>query len=129
MHLLLFVLSTGRLYHGTPAVNFTLTTEPNETPPQFTITCHTHGGPATTVLWILDDSFVDEDSNHKTSQTILDTSHNSVYENNLHVTGRRGGTYTCIVDSNIRNYLTTVQPRVVDESIEVTGRLYIELLL
>ena len=126
---MLFVSSTGRLYSGTPAVTFTLSTETNETPPQFTITCHTHEGPATTVLWILDDSFVDEDSNHKTSQTIVDTSHDSIYENNLHVTGRRGGTYTCIVDSNIRNYLTTVQPRVVDESIEVTGRLYIELLL
>ena len=43
---------------------------------------------------------VQEDSDHETSQIIVDTSHNSVYENRLRVRGRESGTYTCTVIRN-----------------------------
>ena len=38
---------------------------------------------------------VEEDSNHTTSQIIVDTSANTVYNNTLRVRGRESGTYTC----------------------------------
>ena len=40
---------------------------------------------------------VQEDSDNETSQVILDTSHNSVYDNRLRVRGRRAGTYYCTI--------------------------------
>ena len=77
-------------------VSFTLHTELRESVPEFTISCLTHGGPATTVSWIVDNAVpVQEDIDHETSQVILDTSHNSVYDNRLRVRGRRAGTYYC----------------------------------
>ena len=40
---------------------------------------------------------VEEDSNHMTSQIIVDTSANTVYNNTLRVRGRESGTYKCAV--------------------------------
>ena len=78
-------------------VSFTLHTELRASVPEFTISCRTHGGPATNVLWTVDnDGAVQElDIDHETSQVILDTSHNSVYDSRLRVRGRRAGTYYC----------------------------------
>ena len=76
-------------------MNFTLHTEPNASVPEFTISCRTRGGPATTVQWSVNGDRVQEDSNHEISQLILDTSLNSVYDNRLRVRGRRSGTYKC----------------------------------
>ena len=42
---------------------------------------------------------VQEDIDNETSQVILDTSHNSVYDNRLRVRGRRAGTYYCTITS------------------------------
>ena len=86
-------------------MNFTLHTEPRASVPEFTISCRTHGGPATTVQWTVNGVSVQEDSDHETSQLILDTSLNSVYDNRLRVRGRRNGTYNCSVSNNIRQYL------------------------
>ena len=98
-------------------IDFTLHTEPRVGPPQFTISCQTHGGPATEVEWfwnrrkiltkIVTESkyiiLMEGSRNHsvyiETSQTILDTSDLSVYDNKLLVRGRVGGEFTC----NIRN--------------------------
>ena len=77
-------------------VSFTLHTELNASVPEFTISCLTHGGPATAVLWSVDDSLVKDN----TSQVILDTSHNSVYDNRLRVRGRRAGTYYCTISGH-----------------------------
>ena len=74
-------------------VSFTLHTELRASVPEFTISCLTHGGPATTVSWTVFP--VQEDIDYETSQVILDTSHNSVYDNRLRVRGRRAGTYYC----------------------------------
>ena len=79
-------------------VNFTLHTELRASVPEFTISCRTRGGPASTVSWIVDEVTVKgSDIDHETSQVILDTSHNSVYDNRLRVRDRRTGTYYCII--------------------------------
>ena len=90
-------------------VSFTLHTELRASVPEFTLSCLTHGGPATTVGWTIDTVPVQEDSDHETSQVILDTSHNSVYDNRLRVRGRRAGTYSCIITSRFIN--TTILAR------------------
>ena len=82
-------------------MNFTLHTEPNASVPEFTISCRTHGGPATTVQWTVDGDTLTQN----TSQFILDTSLDSVYDNRLRVRGRRSGTYNCTVGNNIKHYL------------------------
>ena len=76
------------------SMNFTLHTELRESVPEFTISCRTHRGPATTVQWTVNGVPVQEDRYHETSQLILDTSLNSVYDNRLRVRGRRNGTTT-----------------------------------
>ena len=73
-------------------VSFTLHTELRASVPEFTLSCRTHGGPATNVRWIVDGVPIQEDIDHESSQVILDTSHNSVYDNRLRVRGRRTGT-------------------------------------
>ena len=90
-----------------PSVNFTLHTEPSVSPPEFTITCHTQGGPATTVEWGSEnDNYLGDKGYNDTSQVIVDTSQNSVYENRLRVRGRENGSYYCIVGNNIQDYFT-----------------------
>ena len=42
---------------------------------------------------------VEEDSNHVTSQIIVNTSSNTVYINTLRVRGREAGKYMCFVKS------------------------------
>ena len=88
---------------------FTPHTEPRESPPEFSLTCRSEGGPATNVSWQRNGHSVQEDSDHQTTQVIVDTSHNSVYENKLRVRGREGGDYSCTVSNNIRDYFSHAQ--------------------
>ena len=81
-------------------MSFTLNTEPDVSPPEFTLTCRSEGGPATTVLWLRYGGTVREDSDHETSQVIVDLSANTVYENRLRVRGREGGNYRCTVSND-----------------------------
>ena len=48
---------------------------------------------------------VEEDSNHTTSQIIVDTSENTVYNNTLRVRGRESGKYKCTVSNNRDDYI------------------------
>ena len=48
---------------------------------------------------------VENDSNHMTSQIIVDTSSNTVYNNTLRVRGREGGTYVCSMSNNRHEYV------------------------
>ena len=81
---------------------FTLDSEANEDPPEFTLTCQSKGGPATEVVWMRNGVRVEEDSNYTTSQIIVDPSGNTVYNNTLRVRRRatEQWTFKCIVGNN-----------------------------
>ena len=83
---------------------FTLDSEANEDPPEFTLTCQSKGGPATEVVWMRNGVRIEKDSNHITNQIIVDTSGNTVYNNTLRVRGREGGRYDCRVENNRYEY-------------------------
>ena len=91
-------MSTGQLSSAAD-ITFTLESEANEDPPEFTLTCQSRGGPVTEVEWRRNGVRVEEDSNHMTSQIIVDTSRNTVYNNTLRVRGREGGRYKCYTTS------------------------------
>ena len=94
---------TGRL--SSAFITFTLESEANEDPPEFTLTCQSRGGPATEVEWRRNGVRVEEDSNHMTSQIIVDTSSNTAYNNTLRVRGREGGLYVCTMSNNRHEYV------------------------
>ena len=97
--------TTGRL--SSAVIYFTLDSEANEDPPEFTLTCQSRGGPVTEVEWMRNGVRVEEDSNHTTSQIIVDTSANTVYNNTLRVRGRESGTYKCTASSERRSQATS----------------------
>ena len=66
----LLQLPTGNL--SSAAITFTLESEANEDPPEFTLTCQSRGGPVTEVEWRRNEVRVEEDSNHMTSQIIVE---------------------------------------------------------
>ena len=72
----------------------------SSSPVQFTLTCTSTGGPATSVTWTRDGINVTYDSDHVLTRTVEDTI-NARYSNTLTVTGVKGGSYRCIV-SNVR---------------------------
>ena len=102
--------STENIYTGqlvNLSLHFTLHTDPRAEVPEFTISCRTYGGPATTVIWTLNDSLISVDGN--TSQVILDTSYKSVFDNRLLVKGRKTGSYNCKVSNNVASPLNKTQ--------------------
>ena len=66
----------------------------NGASPQFTLTCISTGGPATTVTWT-------RGSEMLTGSTVLDNAETAQYTHTLTVTGRLGGLYTCTVANAI----------------------------
>ena len=63
--------------------------------PQFTLTCISTGGPATTVTWTRNTEEVLENT-----ETVLNDPLTAQYTHTLTVTGRLGGLYTCTVANN-----------------------------
>ena len=63
--------------------------------PQFTLTCISTGGPATTVTWTRDSTTVSEGS-----ETVLQNPTTAEYLHTLKVTGDIKGKYTCTVANN-----------------------------
>ena len=88
----IFILGVVRIPDG---MTFTLDSDLNEASPQFTLTCISTGGPATTVTWTRDSVTVTEGT-----ETVLDNRVTSQYTHTLTVTGRLGGLYTCTVINN-----------------------------
>ena len=88
-------------------IYFTLDSEANDDPPEFTLTCQSRGGPVTEVEWMRNGVRVEEDSNHTTSQIIVDTSANTVYNNTLRVRGRENGTYVCALSNNRHEFFSS----------------------
>ena len=76
-------------------MSFNLDSDLNEASPQFTLTCNSTGGPATTVTWTRDSVSVTEGT-----ETVLDNRETSQYTHTLTVTERLGGLYTCTVANN-----------------------------
>ena len=76
-------------------VLLTVNSDLNGDSPQFTLTCISTGGPATTVTWTRDSVTVTEGT-----ETVLDDPETAQYTHTLTVTGRFGGIYTCIVANN-----------------------------
>ena len=64
----------------------------NGASPQFTFTCISTGGPATTVTWTRDSILVIEGT-----ETVLDDPVTARYTHALTVSGREGGLYRCTV--------------------------------
>ena len=63
--------------------------------PQFTLTCISTGGPATTVTWTRDSEDVSGER-----VTVLDNAITAQYTHTLTVTGILEGLYTCTVSNN-----------------------------
>ena len=63
--------------------------------PQFTLSCTSTGGPATTVTWMRDSEIVSDGTS-----TVLEDTETAEYTHTLTVTGRLGGYYQCIVSNN-----------------------------
>ena len=74
-------------------------TEPTASSPEFTLTCRSEGGPATTVSWQRNGTRIEEDSDHVATQIIVDKHKTTVYENRLWIRGRKGGNYQCTVSN------------------------------
>ena len=76
---------------------FTVDYDLNGASPQFTLTCISTGGPATTVTWTRNSVTVTEGN-----ETVLDNRTTSQYNHTLTVTGGSGmgGLYTCTVANN-----------------------------
>ena len=98
----MFVQHAGYL-RAEVTMNITVHTEPSVSPPEFTIICRSEGGPATNVFWLKPNGNIFENSDHETSQIILDTSTNSVYENRLQVRDKEKGTYYCGIINNVED--------------------------
>ena len=75
-------------------MSFTLDSDLNGESPQFTLTCTSTGGPATTVTWTRDSERVSG------GMTVLDDPVTAQYTHTLTVTGRLGGQYQCTVANN-----------------------------
>ena len=73
--------------------------------PQFTFTCISTGGPATTVTWTRDSVTITA-----VTETTLDNNITAQYTHTLTVTGRLGGLYTCTVANNETSIDTNSSP-------------------
>ena len=101
-------------------MSFFLHTEPNASVPEFTITCRTYGGPATSLQW----TWVTSDNKRydlNGYQVIVDESELSIYDNNVHIMGRIGGAYGCFISNNIREYLNMAPSIALNKFVDVTG--------
>ena len=75
-------------------MTFTNVSDLNGASPQFTLTCISTGGPATTVTWTRDSATV-------TAGTVTVFNFNdATYTHTLTVTGRLGGDYQCTVSND-----------------------------
>ena len=87
-------IDSGNIYISGGIV-FTVGSDLNGPSPQFTLTCISTGGPATTVTWTRDSVTVTEGT-----ETVLDDPVTAQYTHTLTMTGRLGRNYTCTVANN-----------------------------
>ena len=82
------------------SLRFQLTTDPNATTPNFTLTCTSIGGPVTTFSWRRDGARVANNNSYNIAPQVVTDSENGTYTHILTVTGRRPGQYECSVTNN-----------------------------
>ena len=87
-----------------------------DSPNQFTLTCISTGGPATTVTWTRDSVTVSG-----VSYTVLDDRVTAQYTHTLTITGRKEGMYKCSV--------TNAVSRNTSEGFNVQGKILRSKLL
>ena len=75
-------------------ITLTVDSDPNGDSPQFTFTCTSTGGPATTVTWTRNSEKISG------GMTVLDDPVTAQYTHTLIGTGRLGGEYKCTVANN-----------------------------
>ena len=92
------------------SMTFTVDSDLNGESPQFTLTCTSTGGPATTVTWTRDSETVSG------GMTVLDDPVTAQYTHTLTVTERLGGQYQCTVSNN--------KPSQASASFTVQGEVY-----
>ena len=98
-------------------MTLTVVSDLNGASPQFTLTCISTGGPATTVTWTRDSVTVTDGT-----ETVLDDPETAQYNHTLTVTGLLPGVYTCTVEND--------KPSSDSASITVQGiELHFNLLL
>ena len=95
------------------AVMIDIISDLNGASPQFTLTCISIGGPATTVTWTRDSVTVTEET-----ETVLNDQEEAQYTHTLTVTGRMGGLYTCTVTND-------VTPAGASDTLTIQGTNYI----
>ena len=88
----------------------TVDSDLNGANPQFTLTCISTGGPATTVIWTRDSVIAVGEV-----RTVLVNAETAQYTHTLTVTGRTGGLYRCNVSNN--------KPSSVSAELRVIGTL------
>ena len=87
----MFVLCVGDVVVSDDVI-FYVDSDLNGASPQFTLTCISTGGPATTVTWT-------RDSEMLTGSAVLNDAETAQYTHTLTVTGRLGGLYRCTVSN------------------------------
>ena len=73
----------------------TVDSNPSGYLPQFTLTCVTRGGPATSITWVRGGALAGG-----TQETVLDDPVTAQYTHTLTVRGRLRGLYQCIVSND-----------------------------
>ena len=85
------------MFTGNIVINgsLSITVDSSNDSPQFTLTCISTGGPATTVTWTRGSETVTEGT-----ETVLDDPVTAQYTHTLTVTGSTTGVYTCTVEND-----------------------------
>ena len=78
------------------SINLTVNSDLNGPTPQFTLTCVSTGGPATTVQWTRNSTTNITEG----TETVLNDPVTAQYTHTLTVSGREPGEYTCTVANN-----------------------------
>ena len=92
-------------------ITFSLDSELTAETPQFTLTCTSTAGPATTVTWTRDSETVSGEE-----MSVLNDPVTAHYTHTLTVTGRLGGVYVCKVSNN--------KPSIAATGLRVVGMFY-----
>ena len=108
-------MATHYFYSGDVKVDsnitFSLHSELTAETPQFTLTCTSTAGPATTVTWTRDSAPVSGEE-----MSVLNDPVTAHYTHTLTVTGRLGGVYVCNVSNN--------KPSTAVKNLRVVGMFY-----